>query len=114
MTRAAPFFILITSSLFATLEERVKTLEETISQHETRLAATENAKRHDPTAIDNWPELADRPVSIVSSDTAISVNLQDTQEQHNESGTTDGMAMALVDEDECGFFGEKRSMVTLP
>ena len=61
----------------------MKTLEQTISQHETRLAATENARRHDPMAVDKWPESADRPALIVTPDTAISVNLQDTQEQQN-------------------------------
>jgi hypothetical protein len=104
--RCGTLTILIACSIFASLEERVKTLEQTMTQHGVRIEATENRRRHDPTDVDTWPKPTDRPALSMTPGTAISVNLQDTREQQDDSGTTDGMAIALVDENECGFFGE--------
>ncbi|KAL2204830.1 hypothetical protein CC79DRAFT_1335435 [Sarocladium strictum] len=99
--------LIVRKDLFAALEERVKTLEHNFNQQEIRLAATESERQHGgpATVLAGHSSSTNRPDLIMTPNTAISINLQDTQEQHDESGTTDGMALALVDENECGFFG---------
>ncbi|KAH8901203.1 hypothetical protein GQ53DRAFT_593023, partial [Thozetella sp. PMI_491] len=93
--------LIIPKDLFCTLEERVKWLEEAVRRHEARLDA-EDSKRQSQ-GVSSTPYGLEPQYD--SPHRAISLSVQGAKDQELGQETADGMAIALTDGQDSGFFG---------
>lgn len=91
-------------SIFSTLEDRVRTLEARIRDHENRLINVEESGQ----ARDVGPDVEARPEGPGS----VVVNIDGIQDPPTDHSMTDGMAISFVDEEDCVFFGEAHPLFT--
>jgi hypothetical protein len=94
--------------VFARLEDRVRLLEATVRQQDSRLRAVENGKTKDSSH-------GTEPAPAVDSDLTapgggVVINIEGIQDPSTASSMTDGMATSLVDEQDCGFFGNQETL----
>lgn len=102
---------MIWSSIFASLESRVKLLENLVSEHTKHLSATRNVQAICNTPSESVDSLADNNQQTVHSSSSpaplrIVVNVPADQEQPLED-VTDGMAITLTDDQESIYFGKQ-------
>ena len=90
------------------MESQLKVLENTVQQHERRLAIVESRRKESNNTLDvdpQLPESNDVPNSVV-------VSLEGLQDPRADRSMTDGMAISFVGEQDCGFFGISPLSVT--
>lgn len=101
---------MIWSSIFASLENRVKLLENVVSEHTKHLSDTRNAQTICNTPSESVESLADNNQQTIHSSSPapliILINVPTDQEQPLEDAT-DGMAITLTDDQESIYFGKQ-------
>jgi hypothetical protein len=83
----------------------VRLLEETVKQHEARFIGSDRSRGHvSDDAVHSISSVRTTDL-VVTPNTVISLNVKGNTEPQSNGGTTDGMAIALIDEKDSGFFG---------
>ncbi|KAJ4153053.1 hypothetical protein LMH87_009561 [Akanthomyces muscarius] len=100
--------LIINKDIFASLENRVKLLENVVSEHTKHLSDTRNAQTICNTPSESVESLADNNQQAIHSSSPaplrILINVPADQEQPLEDAT-DGMAITLTDDQESIYFG---------